>query len=221
MWANPSVPHIIEVETLATDLATMKKQEFLQEDLNQFGTSAGGWLDATQWDAGLTTETWPHPMTVLAIESSLDDSRYVGVLAGAHNNKVFAQRAFVVSSEEDMWDEVKAIMADRSVHLLVTPSLEIHTPEHLKLRTQITGYAELIRYTGLVRKMILEGNVFHDGDVLLRDHMLRAVLVKTVQGVVLSSQKSPGPIELARCAVWAIAEVSKPQTRQRPILVVG
>jgi hypothetical protein len=37
----------------------------------------------------------------------------------------------------------------------------------------------------------------------------------------MSSQKSPGPIEAARVAVWAIALVSKPQSKQRPTLVVA
>jgi hypothetical protein len=51
--------------------------------------------------------------------------------------------------------------------------------------------------------------------------MNRAVGVKTAQGYVLSSQKSPGPIEVARTAVWAIALVSRPQTKQKPMLVVS
>jgi len=54
----------------------------------------------------------------------------------------------------------------------------------------------------------------------MRDHVLRAALVRTVQGVVLTSQKSSGPIEMARCAVWAVSAVSRPQNRQKPMLVV-
>ncbi len=40
-------------------------------------------------------------------------------------------------------------------------ALEIHVPTALKRRYQLTGYAELIRYTSLVRNMILEGKVLH------------------------------------------------------------
>ena len=85
----------------------------------------------------------------------------------------------------------------------------------------LTGYAELIRYSALVQRMIMEGRVIHDGNQQLREHILRAVIVKTAQGAVLSSQKSPGPIELARCMVWAVAETSRPQETRKPVLVVG
>jgi len=72
-----------------------------------------------------------------------------------------------------------------------------------------------------VRGMILEDRVIHTGHRSLAEHVQRAVLVKTAQGAVLSSQKSPGPIEIARCAVWAISLVSKPVSKQRPIMVVA
>jgi hypothetical protein len=55
---------------------------------------------------------------------------------------------------------------------------------------------------------------------VLAEHVNRAVGVKTAQGYVVSSQKSPGPIELARCLIWAVALVSRPQTKQKPMLVV-
>jgi hypothetical protein len=69
--------------------------------------------------------------------------------------------------------------------------------------------------------MILEDKVAHTGSMALAEHMNRAVMVKTAQGAVLSSQKSPGPIELARVAVFAISLVSKPTNRQKPMLVVS
>jgi len=68
--------------------------------------------------------------------------------------------------------------------------------------------------------MIKEKRVTHNGAQTMRDHVLRAALVRTVQGVVLTSQKSSGPIEMARCAVWAVSAVSRPQNRQKPMLVV-
>ena len=119
-----------------------------------------------------------------------------------------------------MWELVVRIMENRQVSLMVTPTLEIHVPTSLQRRYQLTGYAELLRYTGLVQKMIKEKRVTHSGAQTMRDHVLRAALVRTGQGVVLSSQKSSGPIEMARCAVWAVAFISKPQNRQKPMLVV-
>ena len=120
-----------------------------------------------------------------------------------------------------MWAEVERIMADKTVQLAVTPTLEIHVPEALRRRATVVGYGELIRWTSLVRGMIQQGKVGHSGSAVLAEHMNRAVGVRTAQGYVVSSQKSPGPIELARCLIWAVALESKPQTRQKPILVVG
>jgi hypothetical protein len=80
-----------------------------------------------------------------------------------------------------------------------------------------------LRYTALVKAMITEEQVCWPAgaNAMLSEHMNRAVAVKTAQGLVLSSQKSPGPIEIARCAVWAIAKVSKPVSTSKPVLVVS
>jgi hypothetical protein len=86
---------------------------------------------------------------------------------------------------------------------------------------QIVGYAELLKYTSLAQKMILENKVVHQGQISLSEHMNRAVLTKTGQGAVLSSKQSPGPIELARCAVWGIALSSRFVNRSKPLVVVS
>jgi hypothetical protein len=120
-----------------------------------------------------------------------------------------------------MWEQVARVMADRSVNLAVTPTLELHLPPEYARRYALVGYGELLKFTSLVRSMIQEGRVIHTNARTLSEHMNRAVGVKTAQGYVLSSQKSPGPIEVARTAVWAIALVSRPQTKQKPMLVVS
>jgi hypothetical protein len=65
-----------------------------------------------------------------------------------------------------------------------------------------------------------EDKVRHTGNQTLAEHVNRAVGVRTAQGFVLSSQKSPGPIEAARCMVWAVSAVSRPQNKAKPMLVV-
>jgi phage terminase large subunit-like protein len=119
-----------------------------------------------------------------------------------------------------MWTAIERVMENPQVHLLITPTLDIHVPLSLRRRTTITGYAELTKFTTLVRSMIHEGNVKHHGESLLADHVSRAVLVKTPSGAVISSQKSPGPIELCRVMVWAVAQVSKPKQKTKPMMVV-
>jgi hypothetical protein len=157
---------------------------------------------------------------VLAVDSSLDDQRYVGVRASV-DGKCQVCVEFVVNTEDDMWAEIGRVMADQSVQLAITPMLELHTPTVLQRRTNTVGYGELLKYSGLVQKMILEGKVKHRGELSLAEHINRAVLIKSGQGVSLSSQKSPGPIELARCSVWAVAQASKPTTRVKPMMVIS
>jgi phage terminase large subunit-like protein len=215
-YANPALGRTVTMKALQ---AASSKESFNRAHLNQWVASRGAWLDAGAWDKCKTTQDLP-PGGILAIDSSVDEARYVGVRAVSVNHQVFTTVEFVVDSEAQMWDNVQRIMAEPSTLLLVTPTLEIHLPISLKRRYQLTGYAELLRYTALVRSMIMEDKVRHDGNQTLAEHCGRAVLVRTAQGAVLSSQKSPGPIEAARCMIWAVSAVSRPQNKQKPMLVV-
>ena len=89
-------------------------------------------------------------------------------------------------------------------------------PQHFERRMSIVGYGELLKYTPIVRALILEGRLRHDGSNALAEHVGRAVAVKTQNSTVLSSQKSPGPIELARCMVWAAAIAARPTQKVKP-----
>jgi hypothetical protein len=120
-----------------------------------------------------------------------------------------------------MWSEIERVLTDKTVRLAITPTLELHLPPRYASRYTLVGYGELLKYTALARAMILEGKVCHYGQRNLDEHMYRAVMKKTAQGAVLSSQASPGPIELARCSVWAIALVSRPVNSQKPVFVVA
>jgi len=114
-----------------------------------------------------------------------------------------------------MWIEVDRVLEDTDVQFGVTPTLDIHTPDKYRRRTQTVGYGELLKYTVLVRNMILEGKLVHSGQIQLTEHVSRAVLGKTSGTVVLSSQKSPGPIELCRTLVWSAALASKKSPNRR------
>jgi phage terminase large subunit-like protein len=214
--SNPALGRTITVKALQ---AAVKSDSFPRSHGNQWSASRGAWLDAGVWDKCRTSQDFPEG-GILAVDSSVDEARYIGVRSVVHNQQVFTKIEFVVDTEQEMWTHVERVMTHPSVLLLVTPTLEIHVPTALKRRYQLTGYAELIRYTSLVRNMILEGKVLHDGNQTLAEHVNRATGVRTAQGYVLSSQKSPGPIEAARCMVWAVSAVSRPQNRQKPMLVV-
>jgi hypothetical protein len=214
--SNPALGRTITVKALQ---AAVKSDSFPRSHGNQWSASRGAWLDAGVWDKCRSAQDFPEG-GILAVDSSVDEARYIGVRSVVHNQQVFTKIEFVVDTEAEMWTHVERVMTHPSVLLLVTPTLEIHVPTALKRRYQLTGYAELIRYTSLVRNMILEGKVLHDGNQTLAEHVNRATGVRTAQGYVLSSQKSPGPIEAARCMVWAVSAVSRPQNQQKPMLVV-
>jgi phage terminase large subunit-like protein len=215
-WANPSLGTTITIDALR---AVSKKDSFMRAHLNQWITARGAWLDLGVWEKNQTDIPMPEG-GYLSVDSSVDDARYVGVRAAEIDGKVIVQTEFVVETEADMWTAIARVMENPEVQLLITPTLDIHVPTSLRRRTSLTGYAELTKYTTLVRSMIHEGNVKHHGETLLADHCGRAVLVKVPSGAVLSSQKSPGPIELCRCMVWAVAQVSKPKQKTKPMMVV-
>ena len=218
-WANPALGTTITLKALK---AAAKKDYFLRAHLNQWITARGGWLDHGVWDTCISKQPFPIGVdSVLSVDSSVNESRYVGVRAAMNGLQTMAQVEFVVDSEEQMWVEVNRIMEDSRCLLAITPTYEIHVPTHLQRRYTVVGYAELLRYTSLVLKMILEGKVQAQHSTALNEHMNRAVMVKTAQGAVLSSQKSAGPIELARCLVFAVSLISKPTNKQKPMLVVS
>jgi hypothetical protein len=214
--SNPALGRTITVKALR---AAAKSDSFPRSHGNQWSASRGAWLDAGQWDKCKTVHDIPEG-GILAVDSSVDEARYVGVRSVVANGQVFVTVEFVVDTEHEMWAQIERVLKHPSVTLLVTPTLEIHVPPNLARRYQLTGYAELLRYTSLVRSMILEDKVRHTGNQTLAEHVNRAVGVRTAQGFVLSSQKSPGPIEAARCMVWAVSAVSRPQNKSKPMLVV-
>ena len=59
------------------------------------------------------------------------------------------------------------------------------------------------------------------GTEALAEHVNRAVMVKTNDGAPLSSQKSPGPIELARAMVWAAGSASVQRKRPKAAFAFG
>jgi hypothetical protein len=185
-----------------------------------FISSRGSWLDEGVW--GNCKIDGPMPEGgVLCVEMSMDTNRYVGVRSSMVDSVVTTFVEFIVDNEASMWAEVDRVMADKLVALAITPTLEIHAPLSLRRRMTVVGQAELIKFTGLAQKMILEGRVKHLGQLTLSEHMNRAVMIKTGMGVTLSHKSSPGPIELAKCAVWGIALSSKYQNRAKPMMVVS
>jgi len=217
VYANPCLGKTITIEALQ---AVSKKDSFLRAHLNMWVSSRGSWLEEGVWASCKVDGLMPEG-GVLCVEMSMDTNRYVGVRSSMMDGIVTTFVEFIVDNEASMWAEVDRVMADKLVALAITPTLEIHAPLILRRRMTVVGQAELIKFTGLAQKMILEGRVKHLGQLTLSEHMNRAVMIKTGMGVTLSHKSSPGPIELAKCAVWGIALSSKYQNRAKPMMVVS
>ena len=217
VMANPAMGQTVTVEALR---AVSKKDSFLRAHLNMWVSARGAWLQPGVWDKQKTDIPMP-PGGVLAVDTDLTDGRYVGVRSSVFESKAHVCVEFMVDTEDAMWEEIERVMADTTTSLVITPALHLHLPKSLERRSSVIGYGELLKYSGLIQKMIVEGKVRHRGELSLAEHVNRAVLTKTGGGVVLSSQKSPGPIELCRCMAWAIAESSRPKVVGKPMFAVS
>jgi hypothetical protein len=219
-WANPALGTTITMKALELAFDSPNRQAFIRGHLNLWVDSTNSYLPINLWNDRKTVDPMP-PIQWLVIDSSVDESRYVAIGCAYDGTRVIVTTEFVVESAQQMWAEVVTRMSDPSVKLACTPSLEIHCPPDLRRRMTIVGYAELIKWTGAARAMIVEDRVRHTGDLALSEHFARAVAVKTGGAIVLSSQKSPGPIELARCSVWGIMLTSRPRASAKPQMAFG
>ena len=214
-YANPSLGRTITVRGLQDAALAPDRSSFLRAHCNLWVAAAGAWINPGVWAA---SQTEPVQINggVLAVDCSVDESRYVGVKAVNDNGRIVCSVAFVAESSRNMWEHINAEMEkDKTLRLAITPGLDLHTPDKWQKRRTVWGYAELLRFTQIVRSLITEGVVLHTGEQMLAEHVNRAVLVRAQGGVVISSQRSPGPIECARCLVIAAAMVSRPGSAGR------
>ena len=219
--ANPSLGRTITLKGLQAAAESPDRAQFLRAHCNLWVAAANSWINPGEWAKRYTTnQDLVGGNTVLAVDSSVDDSKYVGILCGLNSDgDIVASVAFTCETNRAMWRHIERLMEDDpKLKLAITPTLDLHTPEPLIRRRSLWGYAEMIKYTGLVKSMITEGRLLHTGEEMLAEHVNRATLVKANGAVVLSSQKSPGPIECARCLVAAASLVSRPGQSGRAMM---
>lgn len=217
--ANPAIGHgNLTLQDLEDESQSPDRANFLRASLNLWIASDASWLDPGDWTACQTDDP-PPPFTVLVVEQSVDGSRFVGLLAGQdENGNTYAQVGFVEGRETDAWARVRELLPPAGI-LAITPSLDIHAPPEYADRKTIVGHGEILKWTGLVRSMIRDDRVRHSGETILSEHVARAVGYYQKGGAMgLSSEKSPGPIEFARCLVWAVALASKARYSAKPAI---
>ena len=219
LWplANPAIGHTLSLDVLEQESKAPNHAAFLRAALNMWVASDRPWLEHGLWDACQTSTVPSSPPAVLAIDTSTDGLRYAGVTATVTADGIHVATAFTATSAAEMWAETSRIMRDApSCILAVSPSLQIHTPPALARRSTTVGQQEIGKWTGLVKAMVVEHRLTHGDDLPLAEQMARAVAVNISSGPTLSSQKSPGPIELARLVVFAAALASKPRYTAKP-----
>jgi hypothetical protein len=220
-WSNPALGTTIQWRSLEKAFAGPDRGAWLRAHGNLWIASADSWLPFGLWADRVTQIPIPDG-GILCVDNSLDnDTLYCGVRAVAHEGGVIVTTEFVVDSQSQMWAEVNRVMQNREIQLRINPTLHPHTPPDFVRRTQIVGYKELKAATPICRGMILEDKLRHTGEIALSEHVTRAVQVKVDDGAPLSSQKSPGPITLARCMVFAAAEAGRPTRTSKAAFAFG
>jgi hypothetical protein len=220
-WGNPALGHTLTAETIKAESENPDRTQFLRASVNVWVASDQSWLMPGQW-VGLQTSDPVPAGGVVAIENSVDESRYFGVRAVAMpDGRTCLTVAFIANTYQDMLAAIQPYVANPQITFAVTPSIDLHWPTTLERRKTVVGYGELLKWTDPVRQRIRQGLVCHTGETMLSEHIQRAVAVRSQNSIALSSQRSPGPIELARCAVWACALASKPKASGKPMLVVA
>jgi len=218
-FANPALGFTLDMETIRDESRSPDQMSFLRASLNIWVSSAHSWLQPGQFDKN-TIDTLP-PGGVLAVDSSIDESQYVGVRSQLiDGGQIGVEVAFIAGSLGEMWTKIQEL-APTVDQVALTPSLEALAPLDLERKKTVVGYAELITHTSTVRSFINEGRLANTGSMLLSEHVNRAVGIKTPQGYVVSSQRSPGPITACRCMIWAVALVAKPQRRAKAAIAFG
>ena len=221
LQANPAIGHTLTVDVLMAEAEQPNRNAFLRSSVNLWTASAHGWLQPGVWTNLKTNLPMPKG-GVLAIEQSQDEARFVGVRAALNaDGNVQVCQEFVKDTLAECWQAVEDVCKDTTTRLLITPAFEMSIPSKLQHRSQMVGNRELMRWTQVARSAIIESRVRHDGSALLAQHCERAVAVKQQGQLTLSSVRSPGPIELARCLVFAVSMVNKPAVIGKPMVVVA
>jgi hypothetical protein len=224
LWhlANPAIGYTLDLNVLRAEFASPNRGAFLRASLNMWVATDKAWLDHGIWDQATVTTAPTEPVAVLAVDTSVDATRYCGVAAHITTAGVHVRTAFVMSNMADMWAAVIEVMtANPACLLAITPGLQIHTPPAMLRRSTIVGQQEIGKWCALTKSMITEGRLTHGEDLPLKEQMARAVAVNISTGPTLSSQKSPGPIEMARLVVFAASLAAKPRQRTKPQIGVS
>jgi phage terminase large subunit-like protein len=217
--ANPAIGYTLDPSILADEAQQSDRAAFMRASLNLWISSANSWLNPGVFDE-LIVPSIP-PGGVIAVDNPVDESMYYAVRATVlDGGRIGVTVEFTADTMAAMWDQL-AEAAKTCQTVALTPSLDALAPPAFDRKKTTVGYAELVTHTATIRQLINEGKLVHTGETMLSEHVNRAVGVRTQGGYALSSQRSPGPITLARCMVFAAALAARPGVKAKPSIAFG
>jgi hypothetical protein len=213
----------MRLEALEHAFATSTESDWRRQYLNQWVLAARSWIGPGQWSAAAELELALPPVggTIAVNDEDGRPGSCGYVLAVADGDRVVVSgRSF--SSRRALWTALEDLgRARRGAELLYPASFERHVAS-LPFRATKVGTAEQRAGYGPTLAAIVDGRLRHDADEELTRQMLTATPVTVPDvGTTLSTRRSPGPIYLARAAVWAIGAELRPELRPRVLVVSG
>lgn len=215
--ANPALGlGFLTMQDLEDGFNSPNRDAWLRTDLNMWTAAIGSWLPHGAWEQNETTDPMPSG-GVLAVDSDTDGAGFVGVrVVRRDDGRLQTRSEFRVESLPAMWEHVHEVLQDKTVELLLTPGLHGLCPLDLSRRAAMWGQQEMTMYTAIVRGFILEGQLLHENQMSLSEHVNRAVAGRAGSNTItITSVRSPGPIEQCRCMIAAAGRCAKPVTNVR------
>ena len=220
VFSNPALSEgLLDMSVIEAEAQSPDRNSFLRASVNIFVQSQHSWIEPGQFTNLANDLPMPNG-GVLAIESAVDDSRYVGVRAVQDGLYTRCRIVFVADTIREMWEYVAAeIEQSPMLKLALVPSIDLHCPPIYAHRKTVVGHREVVKWTGAVRALITEKRITHAGQAQLIDQVERAVAIKHNGVLTLSSTRSPGDISACRAMVFAVALASKPIFANKPTII--
>ena len=220
-YANPALGKTLQMSTIESEAQLPDRASFLRASVNLWIATDRSWLPQGLWSQLATSEPLPAG-GVVAVEVDFNDSHYYATRSVLlPDGRIAVTVAFTCDTQTQLWEHVRAIAKDPSVKFAFTPTVDLQCPPYLQARRVIVGYAEILKWTPAVQGLIREKQIVHTGEMALAEHVVRAVSVRTQGSIAVSSQRSPGPIELCRTMIFSTAIVAgNRHSRGKPQLVV-
>jgi phage terminase large subunit-like protein len=220
-YANPALGKTLQMSTIESEAQLPDRASFLRASVNLWIATDRSWLPQGLWSQLATSEPLPAG-GVVAVEVDFNDSHYYATRSVLMpDGKIGVTVAFTCDTQSQLWEHIQQIAKDPSIQFALTPTVDLQCPPSIERRRVVVGYAEILKWTPAIQALIRERQLVHTGEMALAEHVVRAVSVRTQGSIAVSSQRSPGPIELCRTMIFSSAIVAgNRHSRGKPQLVV-